>query len=500
MSLRYLLDKYKIQNILIIFLIGYLLIIRIKLIFSYSVDLDGAEFVFVYYVQRLLANHTIYNNPTEFPYLACLFVPIYLYTLKTIVSVFSISKQSDMHFIYIVGRSFSLVLFLLQLVITTTYFRKRFSLSFDKILIIVLINLLLISGHMYVIRPDAMKFLLFSINFILLVEYEFFRQRFFYLMLFLLLAVFNVFIKQDTVVYACVMILSMLVVTRKIKYLGLFLLFITFVFIAFNIMKHVFGEYFYTNVILFNFQTIDHVFTSINMMLVVYSLGRLSPLLFILFIFLIQYKSIKKDALVLFVLLFLLSSLIVSHLFILRAGSNINYAYESIFSAFFLLAILISKVNNLLLIKKHTYLFVWMYVTILFFANLIIHNYRYDIEREKALKVKYYKRIEDSKILKSIVNNNTCFFPNIEYALFSQDCNMIYGYDYNIGRFISLVMPIKINTKLTYFDSKNYDDCFKNGTVKYIINETSKNAMIQLNYPNYQYQTKVGDLSLFIFK
>ena len=100
------LDKYKLQNVLFIILIAYLLLTRILLIFSYSIDLDGTEFIFVYYVQQLLEHKPIYNNPTSFPFQACLFVPIYLYVLKTIVSFFNITLQENLHFIYIVGRLF----------------------------------------------------------------------------------------------------------------------------------------------------------------------------------------------------------------------------------------------------------------------------------------------------------------------------------------------------------------------------------------------------------
>jgi len=495
------LDKYRLQNIVFILLIAYLLITRILLIFSYSIDLDGAEFIFVYHVQRLIDHKPLYNNPTEFPFLACLFVPVYLYILKGVLSLFSTSSQHDLHFMYVVSRAFSFVLFILQISIFITYLRRRFQSSWRNIFILTAVYLLLISGHMYVVRPDALKFLLFTIGFILLIEYEFFKQHIFYLPGFLVVAVLNVFTKQDTIVYSCILIGCMFLVTRKIKYIALLVSFLLVVVLVFLSMVHIFGNNFYTNVILFNFQTIDDVFTSINMLLVIFSLGRISPLLLIVFVMLYKHKNaLQKDAMVLFLIITAMAFLAVSHLFILRAGSNINYAYESIFLLLFLFSMLLKLDESTFKLSGKAMIFPISYVLFLFATNTIIHNYRYNFKREEELKATYYKNIETNKQIKSVINNELVFYPNMEYGLFGRNNNLIYGYDYNIGRFISLVMPIEINTRLTFFDSKKYDDYFKNGKVKYIVSQTNKADFMQKNYPNYTFQDSIGNLSVYAFK
>ena len=49
------------------------------LIFSYNIDLDGAEFTFVHYIQQLLKGEPLYLNPYEAPYSITIYTPLYLH-------------------------------------------------------------------------------------------------------------------------------------------------------------------------------------------------------------------------------------------------------------------------------------------------------------------------------------------------------------------------------------------------------------------------------------
>jgi hypothetical protein len=46
------------------------------LIFSYNIDLDGAEFTFVHYIQQLLKGEPLYLNPYEAPYSITIYTPL----------------------------------------------------------------------------------------------------------------------------------------------------------------------------------------------------------------------------------------------------------------------------------------------------------------------------------------------------------------------------------------------------------------------------------------
>src|SRR4051812_46030271 len=96
-------------------LILYLLIVRIRLIFSYSIDLEGAEFGFVHYAQILLQGKPLYGNPNVLPFLPVLFTPIYPYLLSCLASLFNYSYINDIHSILVIARTLSLLSMLVNI-------------------------------------------------------------------------------------------------------------------------------------------------------------------------------------------------------------------------------------------------------------------------------------------------------------------------------------------------------------------------------------------------
>ena len=494
------LDKYKLINVFVVLLIIYLFLTRILLIFSYSVDLDGLEFIFIYYIQHLLEHNQIYNNPTEFPFRACLFVPAYLYFSAFIVKLFNVDYK-NLHSLYITVRIISLSLFISQLILFISYIRYRFKIQSNILLPVILFYLLLITGHMYVVRPDAMKFLLFTTGFICLFEYHFYNSNKLYLILFLILSVLNVYTKQDSFIYISLLIVGLFIVTKKIKYLFLLILFYLLTAIVFGICVLFFGPFFYTNVIMFNFQKVDHVFNSINSMFSLFSLIRIIPVVIFAFILTkYNYNHTNKNSERSFLILAFSIIGITAHLFILRAGSYINYAFESIFILVFLLFYLLQNFTpDNLLSGKIKYLILFYFIC-LFMTNIIIHSYTFNFNAEKKIKLEYYENIKNGLKINSIVKNEVVYFPNIKNGLFCSDRNIIFGYDYNIGRLISFYLPLKVNSQLMFFDSKNYDECFVNGKVRYIINDSKNDSDIKKYYPHFKICNKVGDLNIYCFQ
>jgi hypothetical protein len=141
-----------------------------------------------------------------------------------------------------------------------------------------------------------------------------------------------------------------------------------------------------------------------------------------------------------------------------------------------------------------------LFVFFLFLTNNIIHNYVYSINKEKKNKIEYYSNIQNADKIKSIVKDELVFYPNMRYALFAQNQQLIFGYDYNIGRFMSLFLPFKISTKLAFFDASNYDNYFKNGKVKYIINENGKDDFMKLHFSRYQKYSVVSNLCIYTYE
>lgn len=384
-------EKY--INIFSLILIFYMLFVRVLLIFSYSIDLDGLEFCFLPHIQNVIDEKPLYPNPMVFPYHACTFVPLYFYVVAIPIAQFNLSISTDLHLIYIIGRLFSLFFFIFLIFILLFYVRYRFKISMQKILVITTLYLLLMTGHVYALRPDALKLLFFSISFLLLVEYTFFNNRLIYLISFLFFSVLTVFTKQDSIIYLSVLIFSIFISSRNYMYLWLLLLLYFLIIILFSLMYFVYGSYFFENVILLNLQMNDSITTSINILFIFTSLARILPIVLLIYYFK-SYKlllnSLEKFSLILFSLLF-----VFGHILMLRTGSYLNYAFESIFVLIFFMLIYNLNINQ---VKQHNLKFfsVFFYLILLFSTNKIIHNYSYSYKKEIELKCTYFDNLSSS--------------------------------------------------------------------------------------------------------
>jgi hypothetical protein len=488
-------------NIFLILAIAYMLIVRILLIFSYSIDLDGVEFVFVRHIQVLIDNKNIYTNPAELPYASCLYLPGYLYLVKGILSFCNELQRADLHFIFVVGRAASFLALLAQTGLLVFYWRKRFQVTWNVILGLLCFYLMLISGHMYVVRPDAMKFLFFTIALFSLIEYEFFNQKFLYLSVSVLFAVFSVYFKQDMLIYQSIIIGILWLFTRKHKYILVLLVFWLSVAAVYGLLLLAFGKYFIDNTVMMNFQQVSHSATSPNMVFLIFSAIRILPLLVLLEYFRRKKREqFQSSAPIQYALWVVPPLFILSHLSILRAGSYINYAYETIFVVLFVvgasLNFILSDLKNLRSIR----VLVVLYIGGVLVGNWLIHSYTYSFAKESQCKKEYQQHIATAKELKAIIRKDMVFFPNVTQVIYNRNLNLIYGYDYHLGRFISLIIlkgRADVDSRLMFYDSKNYDDCFLKGTVKYIVNETAKDGYIRKYHPNFLPYTTVGNLTVY---
>lgn len=481
---------------------AYMLIVRVALLFSYSIDLDGTEYVFVHYVQRLLENKPIYGNPTAFPYLACLFTPLYIYTLKGLVCLFNPSPQQALHTTYIIGRAFSLLLVITQVGLLAVYMRKRFRLRWQPLLICGCLYLALVTGHLFVIRPEAMKSLLFTISFLALTEYAFFNPRIVCAATFLTAAVLSVYTKQDMLVWQTIMLLTLWLVKKEAKYAVLLILFWGTVVGVLLFLQQLFGAYFFTNVVLFNFQEVEDALRSVNVLFILFSVCRIAPLL-ILTAYYRNRNGVPEEHKALLNYTFLLSIVlfIVAHLFMFRAGSYINYAFDAILVIIFSLAASMQQAIKQaeFWIKIRAYI-ISAYVLFLIAGNILIHNYVYRIDEEKARKELYESNMQYARQVKALVQDEVIFIPDISVAVFYQHLHLLYGYDYHIGRFMEIYLPFSVNSHLSFFNSAEYDAHFEDGTVNYILCETRKDKHVRYYYPNYVPYKTIGKVTVYRFQ
>ena len=87
--------RYRLYYIPFILLMAELLFVRLRLIFSYSLDLIGLEYYFTHIVQQILTHQAIYPNPESLPYANCLYTPVYFYICSAATYFFKLSIEDD---------------------------------------------------------------------------------------------------------------------------------------------------------------------------------------------------------------------------------------------------------------------------------------------------------------------------------------------------------------------------------------------------------------------
>ena len=280
-------NKYRLYYIPFIFLIALLLYIRLLFVFSYSIDIDGLEYYFVHLVQELLSGKPMYSNPQEFPYSINLYTPVYFYLFGILTRLSNLNIYNDLHQILVLGRLLSLSIIFIQLIYLIKLIRKFSKSNFISILVITL-YLLFISGHIYAVRPDALKILFFIMFVFYLTEYLFFSNKLQTAVLCIGIAIFDVYTKQDIAIYITLCFFIAFYILRSKRVVWLFTVFIIGCLLVWLAMWLKYGNYIFQNLILFNIQSVVGLLHSYNIIFILFSFFRTLPL------FVFAYLNYKK--------------------------------------------------------------------------------------------------------------------------------------------------------------------------------------------------------------
>ena len=166
-------NTYNAARLSLLSILAFLLLVRIKLIFSYSIDLDGAEFGFIHYAQLLLQHKPLYANPNAFPYLPVLFTPCYPYLISSLSNLFHLNYNNDIHQILVMARTLSFLFLFVNAYLIFKIF-KLFKLPSIYFLAMFTFYVLLITGHFFATRPDALKTTAFTLFLYAVIQYSFF--------------------------------------------------------------------------------------------------------------------------------------------------------------------------------------------------------------------------------------------------------------------------------------------------------------------------------------
>jgi hypothetical protein len=483
-------------------IILYLLYIRFRLIFSYSLDLDGAEFFFVNFVQLLEQGKSLYRNPLEFPFMGVQHAPAYPYLLYFIGKCLRFNLLEDIHQMLTVARLVAWLSMFVNIYVVVKILR-RFGLSTLYFISGLTLYLLLITGHFYATRPDGIKTTLFTIFLYYAFEYVFYKGGKKQLVFSILAATLVILFKHDSVIniYICLVLLSLYLQNKRAYYL---LTFFTLSLVISGVSCYlIFGKYFFTNTILFNVQVITDVANSINIWIVLFSVARNFPLLLLAFYgSLLAIKNFSKKEVKYFIPLLSFIYFGIVHVLMLRPGSYLNYTFELIL-LLVLNAVLFAKQHEDYILKhlKGWCVLAFTYFLFIVLTNRIIHSYTFDSTVEAANKRAYLSALAESKQILSITGSEIVFLPNFKYVVFFANAPYIWGYEMHFDRVLEVFLNFKIKSKLLFIPTQNYDACFTNGKVKFIIVENDKLNIDRLAkyYPSYSFYQSFSKFRVYKF-
>lgn len=467
------------------------------LVFSYSLDLEGAEYTFVHFVQKIEYFKSLYLNSFEFPFTNCVYNPFYPYFIWLIVKLARLDFVKDIHAIFIIGRSISFVFVFIQI-----FYLVKFIHLFEKnktiVLLGVLLYLLLITGHFYAMRPDAIVTALFSVFVYNTVVYFYQKPNQEYWFKAAILLILITLLKQDFIIHVF-LFLGILFLLKRTKTSFYMLVFsVSLVVFTYVVLFVIFGEAYLYNTVLFNFQVTSNVRESYNLVTVAISICRILPLLVFSVIFYRKHASHHNKDLLLLFLACGFFEFIICHLLMFRAGSFINYSYVAILY----LIIGCSIVLQISSINKYFFLIILLgYLFGIIGTNLLLKNYAFSFSALKNEKIEYQQKLQSRNELLNYVGKDLLFMPYPKNCIFLFSPNLIYGYDFHIDRYLYLVTGFASSTKLAYVKSDKYDSYFNSGKLKYILLENNRKneAYIQQYYPTYKLTDTINIYQVFSF-
>lgn len=467
-------------------LFAYFLLIILTYVFSYSMDLEGMEFSFLYHLQVLKKYGTVYTNPDSFPYFICFYPPFYASFMNKFCAAMQVNILTDLHRALIWGRLISFIL----LFVNTWFIKKTVSLLTEnkaRFIHIILLLMLLYPMHFFSFRPDSFKVTFFVIFLFFYLKFHHKNNYKRHFLIALAAAAVSVFFKHDVIIYIYLLIsLHWLYFRRRssIFFTGLLSLII---FSGFFLFTKIFGTHFLKNLFFYTIQYSSEI--KINFIIIAFNLCKILPLV------IIAYKNISSnDKLIKFIAVCSLVFAVISNLALLRAGANLNYTYEAVILLIINLAINTSKQVQ----KKYPFVLLCVYLLIL--NNKMLYPAYFKHESNEAARMQYLQNIKTSKKVQAIIGNDIVFFTNGKYIVYNGNTNLIYGYDLHLDRFTEVYMNIPVKSTLfTNTAGKEYDELFKNGFVRYLVidnNDVSKKQIGQY-YQNFSLFTPVDNLLIY---
>lgn len=465
------------------------------LIFSYNIDLDGAEFTFVHYIQQLLKGEPLYLNPYESPYSITIYTPLYLHLVEVACRFLEVNYIDNIYKIFITGRIISFGFTILG-VYYIFLFAKKYLTDSAIILFVCTLYLLLMTGHSYAVRPDCMKVAFFIAFLYYFIDYYYESGPVSSRLRSLIFGILCIAAKQDAFIYIGLFLGVAFLVKRTKQvfiYIVVFIISVCFLFLLFHI---IYGKYCLSSLFLFNLQGISDYKNSYNFLIVIFNTFRLSPF-YLLFIYILVSKKKNNQPLAITFAITGFFAALLSSFFLFRPGSYLNYTYELIAIALVTTIVFIKNRSDF---PKKVYYLNGIYVLLIFTSNTVLNIYTINFDKEDAHKAAFSEYYQLRKDLIPLLDKQASIFnPELQQSIFIADFNVIYGQEYHLDRLIYGLLGLKTTSKLMTVSSKHYDELFTNGQVDYLVTKDNERAkeLIVKHYPTYKPYLKKGNYIIY---
>jgi len=442
-------------------------ILRIFLVFSYSADIGGIENNVIYSICKTIYGIPLYSDPEQGNYDITQYTPLYYNFIIFICKILSVNPLDDLHSIYIIGRSVSLLLNIAGGIIIFGLLSKKFKIPKSISIISSSIYFLFLTRIQFAARPDSLFSFLFILSISILCLFfieENKKKRTVYFFAGLSIASLSIFAKQ-TGIELLVFIPGFFLLTKDFKRFllsAITLISVTAFLYAFfsgiygeSFLKHSFGGI-NNGVIYFRaYDVFSHFFATSTLIFIA---GTICSVLFF------QKRRSTVSRFLSYTILFLFFFAFVTTA---KEGSWINYYNEYIIAVLILSAIEINNLSHHFTMKDavhRTALWSLVSAIILIMPVMILNKLFHEhFNHLKDTKTIFLEKQTASKEIRQILDqNNGAYFLS-----FDADINCMLA-----DR--SIVPQKDIVPALTKFDYTGLYNALENGMVRYIILKTGE--------------------------
>ncbi|MBU0765915.1 MAG: hypothetical protein KJ607_13905 [Bacteroidetes bacterium] len=225
----------------------FILVLRIFLIFSWSANIGGMEHNVVYSICKSLYGLPLYSDPESHNFDIAQYSPGYYYFIIFLCKLFSLSPFEDLHSIYIIGRTVSLLLNLAGFIVLFQMLRKVLTIDLRISAIACATGFIYLTRIQFSVRPDALYCFCFVL--ILYVFSKFFINGRSHLFLTgILLCALSVFVKQSGIGFPLLLSSFFLLTGNYRRFLSALMISIVTIALLSALFYVVYGVQFFKNV------------------------------------------------------------------------------------------------------------------------------------------------------------------------------------------------------------------------------------------------------------